>query len=60
MSPNRFTSHSAFGPTLETESLPVLGDNRHADRARAWQRIAIALGGFWLTAGLALVAAAWL
>lgn len=54
MSRNRFNRHT----TLGFDSLPVLGVNRQADRARTWQRIAIAIGGFWLVLGLALIVTA--
>lgn len=52
MNRNRFDRQET---TLGFQSLPVLGGNRHADRARTWQRIAIALGGFWFAVGLALI-----
>jgi len=44
--------------TLEWESLPVLGEDRHAFRARAWRWIGTALIGFWAVVAVALVVVA--
>lgn len=44
-----------FSTTLEFDSLPRVGANRHAGRARALQRLGIALAGFWLVVAAALV-----
>jgi hypothetical protein len=45
----RVTTCSSFGPTLETESLPIVGEDRGRDRyrARAWRAIFITLALFW-------------
>lgn len=48
--PYRITQTSSFGPTLETESLPIVGADRHRGRGRAWRRIFVALCGFWAVA----------
>lgn len=44
--------------TLGWEGLPVLGEDRHSFRARAWRRIGAALIGFWVIVGIALVVVA--
>lgn len=45
----RVTTCSSFGPTLESESLPILGEDREGKRfrARAWRWILVALALFW-------------
>lgn len=57
MSSTRYTERRSFGPTLESERLPVLGHNRSARRAQVWRRIYIALAGFWLVVLGALIVA---
>lgn len=62
-SPYRVTEQrqSAFGPSLEWQSLPQLGEERrrrHAFRARAWRWQLIGLAIFWGGVGAA-VAGAW-
>lgn len=54
---SRYTERRAFGPTLESEGLPVVGGNRNARRAQVWRRVFIALAGFWLVILGALIMA---
>jgi hypothetical protein len=56
----RITTCSSFGPTLEFESLPIVGEDRVRDRSRArvWRAIFVLLalswsGIVWLIAGAA-------
>lgn len=45
----RVTTCSSFGPTLEFESLPIVGEDREGNRfrARAWRAIFLLLALFW-------------
>lgn len=47
--PWRVTEQRSTGPTLEWESLPVLGEADHRDfRARVWRWTGLALTLFWV------------
>ena len=52
----RITTNSTFGPTVEWESLPTVGEDRDRRfRARFWRLTLMALATFWLAviAGIA-------
>ena len=52
----------SFGPTLEFERLPRLGNAGHARRlyrARAWRWILVLLALFWLAVGALVAGVIW-
>lgn len=53
-----YTEVRTSGATIEWQGLPVLGEDRHAFRARAWRWIGTALIGFWAVVAVALVVVA--
>lgn len=52
----RITETRVFGPTLDTNRLPVLGEARaQVRRAQTWHRLIVALLGFWAVAATLLI-----
>lgn len=45
----RIATCSSFGPTLESESLPIVGQDRERDRFRArfWRAMFVSLALIW-------------